>query len=197
MKLKHLIQQVDTTGHKHDVDVESVAQTFDINFWGWDDSERMVEYAIKEWCCTDTWVGLYVIFLDGVAVGISNQDARKSRKEYKWLDEKSAEKVKNYCLSLVDTSIEKGDILTDKELEWDWGRFYQLSYSSQILGKTVWYRHPDCDADLLDTLVVCEIVEKHRWSRDCTIGSEGVKIRYNDEDIVVSMKDVYFPYNVR
>lgn len=184
MKLKELIERVNKE-HPHETNTEKVAREFNLDFYGWVEDNKLISYAIEEWLCTDTWVGVYAIYLDGEPVGISCQTARKSDTQYKWISEEKAQKVKEYILSVMEEDEPVHELLTDEELEEDWGEMFQLGYSSQILGKTVWFND-----------VECSIVDRGGWGKNDEFSPSEIKINYNDEDIVVSMNQVYFPYKI-
>lgn len=183
MKLKDLLTNV-RKDHAHDVDVERVAREFNLDYWGWDENSKLRAYAVEQWLCTDTWVGMYAIYLDDELVGVSIQRARKSTTEYSWVGEEQAQKVKEYILSIMEEDDPVHTILTEEQLEEDWGEMYQLGYSSQLLTKEVWYNNTECP-----------VVTEGSWGKDARFDPSFVEICYNGEDIVVPMNQVYLKFN--
>lgn len=51
-----------------------------------ENSGRLQVYAIREWICTDTHVGLYLYILDGIPVCTSYQSSRKSEPSWNFFD---------------------------------------------------------------------------------------------------------------
>ena len=59
-----------------------------------ENSGRLKKYAIREWLCTDTHVGLYLYLIDDEAVCISYQPARKSDPEWEFFTKEALEKTR-------------------------------------------------------------------------------------------------------
>jgi hypothetical protein len=59
-----------------------------------EDSGRVEKYAIREWLCTDTNVGLYLYLVDGEPICIMHQRGRKSYPEWTFLSVDSHKKLK-------------------------------------------------------------------------------------------------------
>lgn len=59
-----------------------------------DATGRVTVYAIREWYCTDTYVGLYLYLIDGVAVCLSHQVGRKYEPQWYFLSEEKFEMTK-------------------------------------------------------------------------------------------------------
>jgi hypothetical protein len=88
---------------------------------------RLKEYWLQKWQCTDTWVGLRVVFFDNKPVATIWQVARKSVEEVEFLSEEQALKLRQYLVtedkpqfSLVDLNEEINE-------------FYTVEYNSQLL----------------------------------------------------------------
>ena len=68
----------------------------------YDDPINLTTNRLKQWCCTDTWVGINVIYLNNHPVAITNQTARKSGVGIYFLSEESKNSVKDYLISLYN-----------------------------------------------------------------------------------------------
>lgn len=78
-------------------------------------ADHMKVVPIKIWMCTDTAVGYYAYFFDGVFVCISYQPFRKSDMELFWYSENIAKQVKEFML-LHTPNHDKPTILIDDSL---------------------------------------------------------------------------------
>lgn len=82
-------------------------------------SERLKSQFIHSWLCTDTWVGLKVYFLDGFAVAVSTQTARKSDENLYFLDQHSVQQMRAFCVEVMEheehnqPKILRGDEMVD------------------------------------------------------------------------------------
>jgi hypothetical protein len=96
--------------------------------WGYSEDvfdeldKRLKAYPICDWRCTDTMVGLYAIYLDGIAVGTSFQSARKSERYFKWVSQESVAKVRSVILSYAtqdeDSLIDPDEVIDVAELKY-------------------------------------------------------------------------------
>lgn len=92
---------------------------FEIYEWLEQKEDRLGFLPYHTWICTDTGVGINVLYLDLQPVAISYQMYRKSGTEYYWIDAQSKKDVFDYLTSLrsiaedenVQTIDEMGDIL--------------------------------------------------------------------------------------
>ncbi len=93
---------------------------------------------LKQWYCTDTWVGIDVIYLNNHPVAITKQKSRKSSVNIYFLSEESKNSVKDYLISIYDNPQDYSDYLTEDELNEEMGDYFKIEYSSQVLYKTAW-----------------------------------------------------------
>jgi hypothetical protein len=108
MKLIDAIRLVerpeDPSRWAYSVDMEAICRSLDIpELWDQHDKvdERIREYPLATWYCTDTHVGLFAIWFDDRPVASAFQPARKSDKTIQWVSVKDAEEVRNFFLSLL------------------------------------------------------------------------------------------------
>lgn len=135
--LRKLISEInfEDTSIQDDVNWEDITSIFDIFNLYWSEDKRLKTYFIKTWYCTDSYVGVRAYFLDGEFVAISEQNGRKSNEDFEFTSKKTAKKVRDYLLSLVDEENEvKFSVITDldKEIEGS----YKIEHNSQIRHKT-------------------------------------------------------------
>lgn len=74
------------------------------------------------WICTDTWVGISVMYFKDIPVAVIFQSARKSDKEIKWLDSKIYSEFLSFMWSLhqpreVCDVIEESDTVDERWFE--------------------------------------------------------------------------------
>ena len=93
---------------------------------------------LKQWYCTDTWVGIDVIYLNNHPVAITNQTSSKSSVNIYFLSEECKNSVKDYLISIYNNPQDYTDYLTEDELNKEMGDYFKIEYSSQVLYKTAW-----------------------------------------------------------
>ena len=85
--------------------------------------ERVEQFPINTWICTDTEVGLYCYFFDGEFIALSFQSGRKNDVNFYWKSNAAAEKVRNFILDLYKEE-SPGEWITvideDEEVDSDW-----------------------------------------------------------------------------
>ena len=94
---------------------------------------------LKQWYCTDTWVGIDVIYLNNHPVAVTNQIGRKWDVNIYFLSEEAKNSVKDYLISLYNNQ-EEGyvDYLTEDDLNEEMGDYFKIEYAPQVLYKTAW-----------------------------------------------------------
>ena len=108
----------------------------DVCHHNYDDPSKLTTNHLKQWYCTDTWVGIDVIYLNNVPVAITNQAERKMNVNIYFLSEEDKNSVKDYLISLYNNQQDCDDCLTDDELNTEMGDYFKIEYSSQVLYKT-------------------------------------------------------------
>lgn len=93
---------------------------------------------LKQWYCTDTWVGIDVIYLNNHPVAVTNQIGRKWNVNIYFLSEEAKNSVKDYLISLYNNQQDYVDYLTEDELNEEMGEYFKIEYASQVLYKTAW-----------------------------------------------------------
>ena len=93
---------------------------------------------LKQWYCTDTWVGIDVIYLNNRPVAITNQKSRKSSVNIYFLSEEDKYSVKDYLISIYNNQQDYSDCLSEDELNEEMGDYFKIEYSSEVLYKTAW-----------------------------------------------------------
>ena len=93
---------------------------------------------LKQWCCTDTWVGIDVIYLNNSPVAVTNQVGRKMNVNIYFLSEEAKNSVKDYLISLYNNQQDYAECLTEDDLNEEMGDYFKIEYSSQVLYKTAW-----------------------------------------------------------
>lgn len=70
-------------------------------YYAMEKSGRLMVYAVREWICTDTPIGLYLYILDDVPVCISYQNGRKNYPVWNFLNAEAFQKVRNFVLEYM------------------------------------------------------------------------------------------------
>lgn len=133
MKLREVIANLDKS-KPETVDYDELTQELGVEYIGWIEQDRLVYYWIANHLCTDTWVGIRAYFLDDELVCVSNQSARKSDENFKWVRGKEIA-VRDYLNSLVQ--YRDYDYL---DMDEDLGEGYHVQFPSQLLAKKLIYK---------------------------------------------------------
>lgn len=184
MKLKDVINLVDRSERNTSyASIEDFARMFDLHIYH--DSrfdERVKKYWIYNWCCTDTWVGLAVYFMDDAPVAVSFQSARKSDENIEFVSKEAAAKVRDFIISLMEDE-EKGVPIAD--MDQDIGDGYTVNYGSQLLTDTGTYAG--------ETVKVM-----HRYGTYAEIDNWGkIDVQFKNGDIkTVELSEMSFAFNI-
>ena len=108
----------------------------DIYYHNYDDPVNLTTNHLKQWYCTDTWVGIDVIYLNNSPVAVTNQVGRKIDVNIYFLSEEAKNSVKDYLISLYNNQQDCADYLTEDDLNEEMGDYFKIEYSSQVLYKT-------------------------------------------------------------
>ena len=110
----------------------------DIYYHNYDDPVNLTTNHLKQWYCTDTWVGIDVIYLNNSPVAVTNQVGRKMNVNIYFLSEEAKNSVKDYLISLYNNQQDCAEYLTEDGLNEEMGDYFKIEYSSQVLYKTAW-----------------------------------------------------------
>lgn len=190
MKLKHLIENVDMSKQNGEVpDMEDLCYDLKVSYGSPDWAtleERVQAYWLAPHMCTDTWVGMSVLAVDGVKVALVRQDARKSRQVFSWFSEEAYHTTRKIMLEIMaEEEIFSVCILKESELEYDGGEGYPLAFSQQILGDKLIYKG--------------EVVKYHRVPRASMPDSMWYNVNVELKDGTkkqVPLKEVLVPYRI-
>lgn len=183
MKIKDLIENFDKKDEDHSFDMETISEALDYTPYALylsqvEGNERLKCYWAGKHCCTDTWVGVRLYYLDDVFVCMSYQTARKQDEEFLWVNQEAALKVRSYCMELDETRIFSVDEI---DFEEEIGDGYTVEYTGQLLDKSVVYQD--------------QIVEVVKDSHDNHTNFHTITIK-NQEGVLidVDVRDVYVPW---
>ena len=110
----------------------------DIYHHNYDEPINLTTNHLTQWCCTDTWVGIDVIYLNNSPVAVTNQVGRKMDVNIYFLSEEAKNSVKDYLISLYNNQQDCAEYLTEEDLNEEMGDYFKIEYSSQVLYKTAW-----------------------------------------------------------
>ena len=178
-------------------DVEGITQELGIPLFNyWDNEERLKGVRSKVWCCTDTWVGFNVYFLDEEPVFIGYKTSRKGNENFSFISELAKEKTKNYLFSLMtDEEYYNGSVLTEEELNGELDLFYSVEYSGNILHKYGFYFNDDLKK--YEVIEILKTADYYRKDVELPDAFHSVKIKFIDRNVttVVMSNDIFFKYN--
>ena len=166
----------------------------------WDKFNDAVKaYWVSKHCCTDTWVGMSAVYLNGELVAGTSQDARKSDYFISYLNEECAEKMRTFIFSIMDAQDCSYQLLGD-DLYKDIPDFTNCDYTQQIIdkegfynGKPVIYRGDGDPANYISQLVKVSYVNEADYIADT------MKILWptNPEHFVIDVTEYKIPLAVR
>lgn len=104
---------------------------------------RVAQYAIREWLCTDTYVGLYLFTVDEEPVCLVYQDARKGDPQWEFFSKESFQKLKALFDECMPPDQENRYRLIDEEfLDLDVDpNLFELDITKEQLGFSPLERH--------------------------------------------------------
>jgi hypothetical protein len=188
--LRKIIDNIDRSENslqKTHVDWEALSEIFNINDLYWSDNERLKSYFFKKWYCTDTLVGAEAHFLDDKLVAISFQAARKSSKDFYFINKKSSNKLRNYLLSLLESNNDHHlQYVDDASLDEEIDSTFKINYNTQILQKTAFYQ-----GELVDILKTHYDYNKFPDKHFHTVEIK----KENGEVLEVDCRELNFEYN--
>lgn len=186
MKLIDIAKQIDkSSGNEDWIDIPEIGREFNLEIYNHVEQDRLQAYWIGNWCCTDTWVGYKMYFLDDEPVGVSIQKARKSDEEFEWFSKELALKVRDYILSLM-VEIDEKLTFSICDINEDIGEGFKIEFNDNII-------HPD--KAILNNEKV-EIIERVRKPNDYGIDRE-LRIRlFNGDERIVNIKELDFKFNL-
>lgn len=200
MNIKELIYNVDRTNTRFQeyLDIESICSelsipletSFDIENEYYQlkeqDKDRLKAFYLAPHYCTDSFVGVSVLFLDETPVGIITQIGRKCEKKYQWISKDLAKDSREYLLSLkkekdfID-SIELVNL--EKEVH---PLGYRIEFAEQLLQDKVFYKE-----ELYDVITK----NPHR-----DVAGQTIRIKKSNshiESIDVCITECIVPYNIK
>ena len=110
----------------------------DTYYHNYDDPVNLTTNHLKQWYCTDTQVGINVIYLNNHPVAVTNQIGRKCDVNIYFLSEEAKNLVKEYLLSLYSGQQDYSEYLTEDDLNEEMGDYFKIEYASEVLYKTAW-----------------------------------------------------------
>lgn len=134
MKLIDVINNIDKSKQNESrVDTYDLGRELNVDI-EWVNQDRLKSYWIGNWCCTDSYVGCRVYFLDDEPVAVSSQLGRKCDETFEWISKEAALKVREYLFSLiVEEEYEFIGPLCDLNEDVEEG--YKIHYNSNIINK--------------------------------------------------------------
>lgn len=138
MKLSEAIDRINKDDIDSCYDIEVFNSALGMNCYAYDSiiKERLKYAFLTKWLCTDTWVGVRVYFLDGIAVAVTSQTARKNDEEVEFISASDAERMQRFLLELSQVEQPSFSVCNlDEEI----GEFYTVAYGSQLLTKEGYY----------------------------------------------------------
>lgn len=105
-------------------------------------NRHVTGYWVTKHLCTDTWVGLQAIYLDGELIGTSNQQYRKASIDIHYLNEACAEKMRQFIINNISNEDRYVPIhnVETLEQELDLLEGYSVEYACQLLSKVGYYK---------------------------------------------------------
>lgn len=184
MKIIDIAKTLDKSKQNEDyVDLSVLTYEFGVNKDCYVEQNRLKSYWVGNWCCTDTWVGYKIYYLDDIPVCFSIQKGRKSDEVFKWFNKDLAIKTKEYILSLV--SKENEDYFEICDTEEDIGDTYKIHFNNQV---TDWSKATLNGKEI-------KFIQRIRFEGDFGIDSE-VKIEVEGQEKIVNIKDLDFKFHV-
>ena len=184
MKMREIIQKVDRSVNNTDeAHMGDFMHVLNIGGYEWADEfgARVKKHALIEWICTDTWVGVHVYYMDDEPVAISVQTARKNDKEFEFVSQEAADKVRNFINEIV--AKEESNHIDLIDLDKEFGEpFFTVNYGQQLLTRAGFYK-----GDQVTVVKTYEDIKN--WSK--------VKIKFQNGSVkVIPLKEFNIPIKI-
>lgn len=153
--------------------MQEIGWSLDIDLEAW--SKRVTAYFIEKWLCTDTMVGMSIVFIDDEPIAMSWKPARKSRRETHFFGLASVERLRQLALELQDLNGTTIPSIIDPKTELV-DAYASVRYVEQFVSRKAFVIRDDA---------LKEIEIKNDNSRDNLI--------YDSDGNRVSIDDVLFP----
>ena len=185
MKLIEIANKIDRTEKNESyINMNRIGEVLNLELY-YAKQNRLKAYWVGGWCCTDTWVGYRMYFLDGQPVCYSEQRGRKCDEKFFWFSRELALKTRDYLLSLMekDEDFLKFDIVDiNKDIE----DGYYLDFNDQVIFKN----RATLNGEKVEIL---EYIEDEKWKYVC----EKCRVQFmNGEEEIVGMNELKFKYNL-
>ena len=131
MKLSELLQKLDTEERPYSGQTEFFEACICDFGWAPLKGNGFTYRPIKEWNCTDSWVGDHAIYYNEELICITHQPYRKSSVEIKWVSKEVFDTISAFVRSLVECDEEDDNSYIDFDSEVDTS--YRLEYTNQLL----------------------------------------------------------------
>lgn len=101
------------------------SNTFALNFglsvyWDQEFSERVKQYFITSWICTDTRVGLSVYTLDSQIIAVSHKSARKNNENIDFISVEAKSQMFDLLASLLKKDLLKDQLHVPDSIDDSW-----------------------------------------------------------------------------
>jgi hypothetical protein len=152
-----------------------------------DEQTRLKCYWVGNWCCTDTYVGYRMYFLDDEPVAFSIQSGRKCDEDIKWFSKELFIKVRRYIFELVANEAEDLKVATC-DINEDVGTGYKIQFNAQVLN----WENARLNGEKVT--IVERIKDDPDWEIDSTlkIGLESSK-----KEQIIDIKDIEFQFHLK
>lgn len=190
MKLREIVARVDKTKTSGCMDFADLAHAFDVYQWVAEGKRdefdaRFKEFYIAPHYCTDTWVGLSVIFLDDEAVAVCHQSGRKSDKNIQWVSKESWTKTRAVIITMIEEDEPEFEIV---DMDEEMGDHYSVDFGTQVLHDTVIYNDkPYAVSKTWNRYPNVVGWNDPNWDKMAIVMDDG-------SEIIVSPSDVKLPY---
>ena len=93
---------------------EELGLELGLGYVQWEEVLEIDEYPIYQWLCTDTYVGMHVLVMDGDIIAVTVQEGRKCGKHYMWKDQETANEVRELIIEKYMLSDAEYKVITFK-----------------------------------------------------------------------------------
>lgn len=197
MKLLNALQDViKTPENSSTVDSEGLLNSLGMNYevLNWDKYEKgLVAYWVISRYCTDSYVGLQAIYLNGELVAYSQQEGRKCDYEVTFLNIEAAKAVKDFVVSCMETHEDEFEVATAEDLEQDIDEKVSWWCSEFLLPgdhKGVWRKG-------LGTPIPVTFLKTVREKGEYNSKQYLVKVDEDGQKLTIPAEEYFFPIRVK
>lgn len=181
MRLRELLGLIDTPFDRYFHGYDAMMEALDLGV-SWVQGIEEAGFRsrpVADWMCTDTVVGMHILYLHDEPFAVTMQTGRKNGVDLRWISEEIHDRVRKTVEALIIQEQGRPRI-TLANLDAEVPLTYKLGFSSQLMAKRVLHK-----GQLVDVVKTFHSYREGEWQH--------VVIRVDGQEVKVPMADIEVP----